>query len=106
MYCMYVCTLLALERINRFAPNLVCLFLETKTKTQEGQNSGINVLSSSPGDGGSCNSETKHDRSTAPRPKLIVLKRRLQELRSLTQKLFWVRVSVKMMFLGLIIIFL
>jgi hypothetical protein len=37
-----------------------------------------NVLSSSPSDGGSCSSETNHDRRTVPRPKLFVSKRRLQ----------------------------
>jgi hypothetical protein len=55
------------------------------------------VMSSIPGEGGSCNSETKHDRRTAPRPKLFVSKRRSQELRSLTQKLSWVPVSVTML---------
>jgi hypothetical protein len=31
--CMFVCSLIARERINRFAPNLVYLFLETWKKT-------------------------------------------------------------------------
>jgi hypothetical protein len=38
---------------------------------------GKSVLSSSPGEGGFCSSETKHDRRTAPRPKLFVSVRRL-----------------------------
>jgi hypothetical protein len=38
------------------------------------------VFSSIPGEGGSCSSETKHDRRTAPRPKkFFVSKRRLQK---------------------------
>jgi hypothetical protein len=60
------------------------------------------VLSSSLGEGGSCRSETEHDRRTAPRPKLFVSARRLQELRSQTRKLSWVRVSVKMLGFGII----
>jgi hypothetical protein len=44
------------------------------------------VLSSSPSEGGSCTSEIKHDRRTAPRPKLFVSKRRLQEQRPQPQK--------------------
>jgi hypothetical protein len=70
--------------------------------------------------------ETKHDRRTAPEPKMFVSKRKLQKqwsepqnaglgsgedklrsLRSQTQKMSWVRVSVKMLDLGIIrIIFL
>jgi hypothetical protein len=30
-------------------------------------------------EGGFCSSETKHDRRTAPRPRLLVSKRRLQK---------------------------
>jgi hypothetical protein len=52
----------------------------------------------------SCSSKTKHDRRTVPRPKLFVSARRLQELRSQTQKLSWARVSAEV--LGLEIIFL
>jgi hypothetical protein len=36
----YVCSLLARERIHRSAPNLAYLFLETRKRTQKGQNSG------------------------------------------------------------------
>jgi hypothetical protein len=39
------------------------------------------VLSSSPGEGDSCGSETKHSRRTAPRPTLFAWKRRSQERR-------------------------
>jgi hypothetical protein len=70
--CLFVCSLIAGEGINRFAPNLACLFLETRKRTQEGQNSEKSVLSSIPFEGGSCSSETKHDRRTAPRSKLFV----------------------------------
>jgi hypothetical protein len=34
------CSLLTRERMNRFAPNVACLFLETRKKTQQDQNSG------------------------------------------------------------------
>jgi hypothetical protein len=44
------------------------------------------ILSSIPGMGGSCSSETKHDRRTAPRAKSFVSKRRLQKQRSKPQK--------------------
>jgi hypothetical protein len=54
-----------------------------------------NVLSSNPSEGGSCSSETKHDRRTASRPKLFVSKRRLQKQRPQPRKLHWVRVPVK-----------
>jgi hypothetical protein len=36
---MYVCSLIARERMNQFAPKLACLFLETRKRCQEGQNS-------------------------------------------------------------------
>jgi hypothetical protein len=38
--CMFLYSLIAREGINRFAPNLVYLFLETRKRIQEGQNSG------------------------------------------------------------------
>jgi hypothetical protein len=41
----------------------------------------------SPGEGGSCSSETKHNRRTAPRPKLFVSERRLQKQRHQTRKI-------------------
>jgi hypothetical protein len=54
----HVCSILARERIHRFAPNSACLFLRPgrehrKVKTPE------RVMSSSPGEDGSCSSETK-----------------------------------------------
>jgi hypothetical protein len=36
----YVCTLIARERINRFASNLACVFRDTRKRTQHSQNSG------------------------------------------------------------------
>jgi hypothetical protein len=39
------------------------------------------VLGSKPHEGGFCTSETKHDRRTSPRPKLLVSTNRLQEQR-------------------------
>jgi hypothetical protein len=46
--CMYVCSPIAPERINRFAPNLVRLFLEVRKKIQEGHIFEKIVPSSSP----------------------------------------------------------
>jgi hypothetical protein len=80
-----VCSLVAREGKNQFAPNLACLFPETRKRTLESQNSG-SFQSSSPGKGGSCSSETKHDRGPAPRPKLFVSERKLQEQRRIRGK--------------------
>jgi hypothetical protein len=44
------------------------------------------VLDSSPGEDGLCSSKTKHDKRTAPRPKLFVSMRRLQEQMPQPQK--------------------
>jgi hypothetical protein len=49
-----------------------------------------------------CSSETKHDRRTAQKPKLFVSAGKLQERRSQTRKLSWVRVLVKILGLGMI----
>jgi hypothetical protein len=61
------------------------------------------VMGSSPDEDDFYSSETKHDRRTALRQNLFVSARRLQELRSQTRKLPWVRVSMKMLGLGIII---
>jgi hypothetical protein len=58
----------------KFAPNLAPETDFRKVNNPIKQN----ILSSSPGEGGSCSSETKHDRRTAPRPKLFVSTRRIQ----------------------------
>jgi hypothetical protein len=47
----------------------------------EGSQLGKRFLISIPGEGGSCRSETKQDRRTAPRPNLFISPRRLQEQR-------------------------
>jgi hypothetical protein len=60
------------------------------------------VLGSGPNEDGFCSSETKHDRRTALRQNLFVSARRLQELRSQTRNLSWVRVPVKKLGLGTI----
>jgi hypothetical protein len=57
------------------------------------------VLSSIPGEGGSCSSETKNDRRTAPRPKLFVSKKRLQKQGPQHRKLSWIRVLTRVVFL-------
>jgi hypothetical protein len=46
------------------------------------------VLSSSPVEGNSCSSETKHNRKTAPRPKLFASKSRLQKQRPQPRQTF------------------
>jgi hypothetical protein len=74
----FICSLIAQERINRFTPNLAYVFLETRKRTQQSQNSGKLFMSSIHGEGISCSSESKHDRRTAARPKLFVSARRLQ----------------------------
>jgi hypothetical protein len=61
------------------------------------------VLGSSPDEDGFSSSETKHDRRTAPRQNLFLLARRLQKLKSRSREMSWVRVSVKMLGLGIII---
>jgi hypothetical protein len=38
--CVCVCSLIARERIHRFAPNLACLFLEIRNRIQAGKNFG------------------------------------------------------------------
>jgi hypothetical protein len=77
----FVSSLIGRERMHRFAPNLTFLFLETRKRTQQCQNSRISVPSSMPGDGCSCSSETKHDRRTAPIPKWVASKSRLHKHR-------------------------
>jgi hypothetical protein len=58
------------------------------------------VLGSSPDEDGFCSLETKHKRRTMRRQNLFVSARRLQELRSQTRKLSWVRVQMKMVSAG------
>jgi hypothetical protein len=60
------------------------------------------VLGSSPDEEVLCISKTKHKRRTVPRQNLFVSARRLQELRSQPRKLSLVRVSVKILGLGII----
>jgi hypothetical protein len=60
------------------------------------------ILGSSPGEDVFCSSKTKHDRRMAQRTKF--LSTRLRELWTQTRKLSWVRASVKMLVLGVIII--
>jgi hypothetical protein len=81
------------------------LFVSARRLREQRPQPRKSVLGSSPGEGDFCSSETKHDRTTAQRTKLFVSARRLQELRSQTRKLSWVRVSVKILGLGIIIIF-
>jgi hypothetical protein len=57
----------------------VCLFAYSSRTDKPGQNSGKSVQSSIPGEYGSCSSEIKHNRKTAPRQKLFISKRRLRK---------------------------
>jgi hypothetical protein len=66
---------MARERTYRFAPNLASLFFEIRKRIKQGKNFGKSFLSSIPGEGISYSSETKHDRRTAPRPKLFLSRR-------------------------------
>jgi hypothetical protein len=79
-----------------------CLFRRGDLQEQRPQPRKT-ALTSSPDEDCFSSSETTHDR-TAQRTKLFVSARRLQELRSQTQKLSWVRASVKMLALEIIII--
>jgi ribosomal protein L30/L7E len=91
-----------LSTIEEHRQDRSCLF-----RRGDYRNNGPNpekLPGSSPGEDGFCSSETKYYRKTAQRTKLFVSKRRLQELRSQSQKLSWVRVSVKILGLGKIII--
>jgi hypothetical protein len=56
------------------------------------------VLSSIPGEGGSCSSETKHDKRAAPRPKFFISNRRLYKKGHNPEKLFRVRLPAKIFF--------
>jgi hypothetical protein len=60
-----------------------------------------NVLGSSPDEEVLCSSKTKPKRRTTPRQNLFVSERRLQELKSQTRNLSWVRVSMKILGLGI-----
>jgi hypothetical protein len=71
---LYICSLIARERIYRFASNLAYLLLQTTNMA--GSILRKPSLNSILGEGVSCSSETKHDRRTAPRTKLFVSKRR------------------------------
>jgi hypothetical protein len=58
------------------------------------------VVSSSPSEGGSCSSETNHDRRTARGRKSFVSKSRLQKQRPESENLSSVRVPVKMVYVS------
>jgi hypothetical protein len=78
-----VCLLIARERTNRFIPNLVNLFLEAWKKYRRWK-VREKYLSLIPDDGVSCTSETKHDKTTTPKPKLFpskILEKQRQEPR-------------------------
>jgi hypothetical protein len=70
-----------MNRLYQFAPKVACLFLEIRKKVQKVKNPKKIVMSSSPGKGGSCSSESKHDLRMGEESKLFVSKRRLQKQR-------------------------
>jgi hypothetical protein len=89
-----VCSLIARERMYRFAPNLVWLFLEIRKRTLAVQNSE-NILSSIPGEGVSCSSKTKHDRRMAP--KRMSRRGYYRNKEQNSENMSWVRFPVKML---------
>jgi hypothetical protein len=89
---------------NRRTASRSKLFVSKKRLQQQRSHPRIIVLGSSPGEDYFYSSETKHDRRTAERTKLFASAGRLQELRRQTENLSWVRISVKRLCLGIIII--
>jgi hypothetical protein len=93
--CMYVRSLIAREQINRFAPNLACIFLETRQRIQKGRNSENTVISSSPGEVASCSSETtQHEEQGRDKRRLFRRKDYKKKGHNL-EKVSWVLASVK-----------
>jgi hypothetical protein len=103
MYLVYFISLISLvykvEIVDMYVCVFICMFAYSSRRDKpiwtkfdmiipwdyeentEGSKLRKSVLSSIPGEGGPCSSETKHDRRTAPRPKLFVSKKRLQKWR-------------------------
>jgi hypothetical protein len=83
--CVYICMLVCLFAYSSRTDVPICTKLGILIPWNHEENIGLklrkSVLSSSPGEGGSCSSETKRGRRTAPRPKLFVSGTRLQERR-------------------------
>jgi hypothetical protein len=87
--CMYVCMFAYSSRMDKpICTKHGMLILWDQEEILERLKLRKSVLSSSPGEGGSCTSETKRDRKTAPRPKLLP-----STIHS-PEKLSWVRVPV------------
>jgi hypothetical protein len=89
--CICVCLYVSLfayssRRDKPICTKLASVFLQARERTYEGQNPIKSVLSSIPGESGSCSSENKHNIRTAPRPKLFVSNRRLQKHRPQPRK--------------------
>jgi hypothetical protein len=98
LVCVFVCLFVCLYLKNRFSDlHQTCHAYSLRPeKKDRGSKLRKSVLSSFPGEGVSCSSETKHDRRTAPRRKLFVSKRRLQKQRPEPRKLYLVRLPTKM----------
>jgi hypothetical protein len=71
------------------------LILWYQEENSEGSKLRKNVLSSIPSENGSCSSETKHDRRSVPRPKLIFSKGDHRNKGHSTEKVSWVRVLMR-----------
>jgi hypothetical protein len=87
---------------GRRAPRSVLFIFAVRSQERRPQ-SQISVLGLSPSESGSCSWETELNR-TAQKNNIFVSARRLQELRSQTQKILCVGVSVKMLCLGIVIV--
>jgi hypothetical protein len=67
---MYVCSLIARERMNQFAPTFACIFLKTRRISERSKIRKM-FLSLSPGKGGYSSPETKNGRRTALSPQFV-----------------------------------
>jgi hypothetical protein len=76
--CVRVCSLVARERINQYAPNFARLSIWNNEEILESKHSE-SVLSSNLGEDGFCSLKSKHGRRTTPTPKLFVSVRELED---------------------------
>jgi hypothetical protein len=77
--CVYICTLRAQRKDMPICYIASMLISSNHEEISERTKLRKSVLGSSSAEGGFRSSETKHDRRTAPRPKLFATAKRLQE---------------------------